>query len=77
MNLHDLEELLGCPRDHLEVTLWYLKQRGWLERTDNARYSITVEGFDEAEAHGSWPVPKDRMLAAAPSIRTASAGTKQ
>jgi len=62
MTIHDLEELLGCPRDHLEVGLWYLKQRGWIERSDNGRYSITVEGFEEAEMTGIWPVPKDRLL---------------
>ena len=62
MTIHELEDLLGCPRDHLEVGLWYLKQRGWVERGDNGRYEITVEGFEEAENHGVWPVPKDRLL---------------
>jgi len=69
MTIHELEDLLGCPRDHLEVGLWFLKQRGWVERGDNGRYSITVEGFEEAENHGIWPVPKDRLLAPSRTFR--------
>ena len=64
MTIHDLEELLGSAREHLEVSLWYLQKMGWVERSDNGRYEITVSGFNEAEASGSWSVPKDRMIAA-------------
>lgn len=77
MTLHDIEDLLGCPRDHLEFSLWYLKQQGWAERTDNARYSITAAGVDEAEDHGTWPVPKDRLLAPAPAFRMETAGARK
>jgi len=76
MTIHDLEEMLGCPRDHLEVGLWYLKQRGWVERSDNGRYSITAEGFDEAEEHGIWPAPKDRLLPPARPFRMDRDGSK-
>ena len=40
-----------------------------MERSDNGRYSITVDGFQEAEEHGIWPTPKDRLLAPARTIR--------
>ncbi|HYL38095.1 MAG TPA: DnaJ domain-containing protein [Bryobacteraceae bacterium] len=49
MSLHELEELLGCPREHLEFTLWYLKENGLITRSDNARYSITAKGVDYTE----------------------------
>ena len=49
MTLHDLEDLLGCPREHLEFSLWYLKENGLITRGDNARYSITAKGVDYAE----------------------------
>jgi len=50
MSLRDFEELLGIPKEHLEFTLWYLKDGGFATRTDNGRYSITLKGVDLAEA---------------------------
>jgi len=49
MTLHTFEELLGCPREHLEAALWYLRGKGFIQRGDNGRYKITVQGFDEVE----------------------------
>jgi curved DNA-binding protein len=50
MNLKDFEELLGVPKEHLEFTLWYLKESQFVARQDNGRYAITLKGVDEAEA---------------------------
>ena len=50
LNIQLLEELLGCPREHLQSALWYLKAKNYIQRGDNGRYSITIAGFDEAEA---------------------------
>jgi curved DNA-binding protein CbpA len=50
MNLKDFEELLGVPKEHLEFTLWYLKESQFVTRQDNGRYSITLKGVDAAEA---------------------------
>ena len=50
MNLKDFEDLLGVPKEHLEFTLWYLKDGQFVTRTDNARYSITLKGVDLAES---------------------------
>jgi hypothetical protein len=49
IGIHELEQLLGCPREHLETALWYLRAKGYIVRADNGRYSITIQGFDEAE----------------------------
>ncbi len=49
MNLHELEDLLGCPREHLEFSLWYLKENGLVARLDNGRYAVTAKGVDWAE----------------------------
>jgi len=65
MSLHEFEDLLGCPREHLEFTLWYLKDSGFLSRSDNGRYSITVKGVDHAEESGLWRPSEARMLPAA------------
>ncbi len=49
MTLFEFEDLLGCPREHLEFSLWYLKENGLITRSDNARYAITAKGVDYAE----------------------------
>ena len=46
----DLERLLGCPREHLEFHLWYLKEKGWIGRLENGMLAITVEGVDRANS---------------------------
>jgi curved DNA-binding protein CbpA len=44
----ELERLSGCPGEHLEFHLWYLKEKGWIKRTENGTFAITVEGVDRA-----------------------------
>jgi len=47
---HELERLSGCPREHLEFHLWYLKAKGWIARLENGMLAITVEGVDQANS---------------------------
>ena len=49
MTVHTFEDMLGCPREHLEAALWYLRGKGYVQRTDGGRYTLTVNGFEEAE----------------------------
>jgi curved DNA-binding protein CbpA len=58
-----LEKMLGCPQQHLEFPLWYLKQHGWIEVMDNGQLAITVTGVDKLEGQ-DLALPKDRLLAA-------------
>ncbi|MDX8454928.1 J domain-containing protein [Mesorhizobium sp. VK9D] len=44
----ELERLSGCPREHLEFHLWYLKAKGFIGRTENGTFAITVDGIDRA-----------------------------
>jgi curved DNA-binding protein CbpA len=46
----DLERLSGCPREHLEFHLWYLKEKGWIGKLENGMFAITVEGVDRANS---------------------------
>jgi len=62
MNIQLLEELLGCPREHLQAALWYLKGKNYIRRGDNGRFSITIAGFEEAEAQRFAPIRADRQL---------------
>jgi curved DNA-binding protein CbpA len=49
MSLREMEDLLGIPKEHLEFTLWYLKEGQFVKGSDNARYTITLKGVDLAE----------------------------
>jgi curved DNA-binding protein CbpA len=46
----ELERLLGCPAERLEFHFWYLKEKGWIGRTENGMLAITVEGVDRANS---------------------------
>lgn len=56
----ELEQLLAVPREHLEFPLWFLKEQGWIQRTDNGRHSITAKGVDFAETTGAWQPPAQK-----------------
>ena len=64
LTLHELEYLLGCPREHLEFSLWYLKENALLTRTDNGKYAITAKGVDRVEEDEPQVMRKDRLLTA-------------
>jgi DnaJ-domain-containing protein 1 len=71
MNLHELEDLLGCPREHLEFSLWYLKENGLVLRMDNGRFAVTAKGVDWAEQEeASERLREDRLLPAASGDQT-------
>lgn len=65
MNLHEMEDLLGCPREHLEFSLWYLKENGLVTKMDNGRFAVTAKGVDWAEQEeASERLRTDRLLMA-------------
>src|SRR5262249_16350597 len=47
-------EMLGCPMEHLEFTLWFLKETGLIVRSDSNHFEITCRGvveFEEMDGH--------------------------
>ena len=48
--LRDFENLMGCPREHLEFSFWVLREGKLVTRGDNARYEITYQGVAAVEA---------------------------
>ena len=58
-----LETMLGCPQQHLEFPLWYLKKRGYIEVEDNGQFGITVDGVDKL-SRDELSLPLDRLLTA-------------
>ena len=49
LTIVELEQLLGCPREHLEMSLWYLRESGHIQRGDSGRYVLTVKGYEMLE----------------------------
>jgi curved DNA-binding protein CbpA len=42
----ELERILGCPEDHMKFHLWYLRENGWIQRTESGAFAITATGVD-------------------------------
>ena len=55
MGVFELEKYLEVAEGQLEFHLWYLKEKGWIARTESGKYAITVDGVD-------WIAEKDRLL---------------
>jgi len=68
MTLKDFEELLGVPKEHLEFSLWYLKENQCVNRTDNGRHSITVKGVELAESMSAERRSEPLILPAATNV---------
>jgi len=63
MTIFEMEDLLGCPREHLQAALWFLRGKDYIQRADNGRHTITVLGFEEAERNPySVKLPDIRLL---------------
>jgi len=51
LSVLDLESMTALPREHLEFTIWYLKQKNYLDRDQTTSdYTITSEGVDWVES---------------------------
>jgi curved DNA-binding protein len=49
VNLIVLAELVGSPISHLEFSLWYLKEKGFIKMDESANLMVTVIGVDYVE----------------------------
>ncbi len=45
----ELERLLDTPYDQLAFHVWYLREKGWIQRLDNGYLAITAAGVDRIE----------------------------
>lgn len=57
----ELERLSGCPREHIDFHLWYLKEKGWIARMENGLMTITANGVDEAITEHHRITPAKRL----------------
>jgi curved DNA-binding protein len=63
MGIVQMERLLGCPAKHLEFHLWYLREKGWVERLDSGLLAITASGVDRVMEQEALHLRRDRLLA--------------
>jgi repressor of nif and glnA expression len=56
-----LEKLLEWPEKILEFHIWYLKEKGWIQRVDTGGYAITASGVEIVEENSSTS-GKERLL---------------
>jgi len=59
-----MEKLLEVPEKYLEFHIWYLREKGWIQRVENGGFAITVSGVD-AVIENDLSLKKDRLLPAA------------
>src|SRR3989441_3405981 len=58
-----MERLLGCPSQHLEFPLCYLRQKSWVERLENGLLAITAAGVDKVIEQNNIILRRDRLIA--------------
>ena len=61
VGLWRIEQLIGLPEKILEFHVWYMKEKGWIQRTDTGGYAITAAGVDAVE-EGEIILSNDRLL---------------
>jgi curved DNA-binding protein CbpA len=49
VSIADIEKMVGRPREHLEFTAWFLVQKKFVVRGDNALLVITADGVEYLE----------------------------
>ena len=77
MNLREMENLLACAREHLEFSMWYLREKGLIQAGDNGLFWITALGVDKCnESDVSQPM-EDRLLTAAEELTTGQAASSR
>ena len=46
---HEVARLIGSPVEHVEFHVWYLREKGWIQRLESGMLALTAEGVDQIE----------------------------
>jgi len=77
VTLAEIEERMGFPRDYLDFTMWYLTKKGYISKSDGAKYTLTAEGVDFVEEQrAKTPVLDKLLLTSGPGTPSTPAGRK-
>lgn len=66
ISLLELEEVMAIPREYLEFTLWYLKQKKYIEMNQGADFSLTAAGVDFVEENTPAHAILRKLIGSAP-----------
>ncbi len=62
VSLADVEGRMGFPRDYLQFTMWYLRNKNYITMADNSDFTLTALGVDFVDSNrGQVPV-LDKLL---------------
>ena len=70
-----LERLFNLPENEMEFHIWYLKEKGWIQREETGGFAITVDGID-AVIERNMMLREDRLLIPAMDITSDSEEVK-
>jgi hypothetical protein len=59
----ELAELVGVPCEQLEFTMWFLLQKGLVQRTDHSNLAITAAGVEYLEQNDEGGITQGRLRA--------------
>ncbi len=62
VSLAEIEARMGCPRDYLQFTTWYLVMKKYITQTDSADYALTALGVDFVEENRASVLVLRRLL---------------
>ena len=58
LSLLEFERLMAIPREHLMFTVWFLREKRYLQMGSNSDYQITADGVEFVESQA----PSNRIL---------------
>ena len=62
VDLTEIEQRMGFPRDYLDFTMWYLTKKKYITRADNGEATLTVDGVDFIESQRANLPILDKLL---------------
>jgi hypothetical protein len=71
MRGREFAEMLGCPSEHLEFSLWFLRERKLIVRGDNNQFEITCNGVEAFESEEANYAKKTHLTLPAPAAASA------
>ena len=45
----DIARVMGSPPEHIDFHLWYLREKGWIQRLETGQFAVTADGVDQVE----------------------------
>ncbi len=70
---YEVARLMRIPVELVEFHIWYLREKGWIQRLENGPLAITALGVDQVEK-GRLRLTPDRLLTAHGSDHETDAG---